>query len=160
MHRFGQRLRREILRPEVEDVLHGTSGTEIEPLHIADLRSRLEQLDGPAIQEKVSRLGPEAVLQAIGASAEELERLQRGELEGTCLEGRGEGGGAPMDEEERRRYCEEVKRIRERALAIYRDELEKPGPGRMGRPVSKVTEEDGGGGGDVGAGGGGGGDDS
>ena len=77
MHRFGQRLRRDILRPQGEDHAHGTTGTEEEAAHLKDLRQRLERLEGPEIQEKVTRLGPEAVLAAIGASAEELSLAEK-----------------------------------------------------------------------------------
>ncbi|KAL9635713.1 MAG: hypothetical protein Q9164_003279, partial [Protoblastenia rupestris] len=83
MHRFGQRLRRDIFRPQTEDHAHGTTGTEEEASHLKDLRRRLEQLEGPEIEEKVTRLGPEAVLAAIGASAEKLAEAERkGEGEG------------------------------------------------------------------------------
>ncbi|KAL9103034.1 MAG: hypothetical protein Q9163_001893 [Psora crenata] len=87
MHRFGQRLRRDIFRPETEDHAHGTTGTEEEAAHIRDLRRRLELLEGPQIQEEVSRLGPEAVIAAIGASAEELAKVKT-EREGPAVETR------------------------------------------------------------------------
>lgn len=77
MHRFGQHLRRDILRPQSLDHAHGTTGDEPEAEHLRVLRDRLEGLGGAEIKEKVDRLGPEAVLREIGASAEELALLER-----------------------------------------------------------------------------------
>ncbi len=77
MHRLGQRVRRDILRPETPDHAHGTTGDEVEPLHLQDLRRRLESLDGAEIREKVERVGPEALLEAIGATAKELALLEQ-----------------------------------------------------------------------------------
>ena len=102
MHRFGQRLRREILKPETEDHAHGTTGTETPPEHEKELRRRLEEFDGERIRKHVKEVGMEGVLEAIGASARELEELER------TQPGKG---------------VEERKRMRERALAIYREEM-------------------------------------
>lgn len=81
MHRFGQQVRRDILRPQSLDHAHGTTGLEPEPAHLQILRRRLEDLGGMEIKERVMRDGPEAVLGEIGANAEELQRLALGEEE-------------------------------------------------------------------------------
>lgn len=82
MHRFGQRVRRDILRPETLDHAHGTTGHEVEATYLQDLRKRLESLDGVEIREKVGRLGPEAIFEAIGATAKELAWLEEHDPEG------------------------------------------------------------------------------
>lgn len=82
MHRFGQRMRRDILRPETLDYAHGTTGDEVEARHLRELRTRLEGLDGAEIQEKVQRFGHENVLEAIGATAEDLLLLEKQDPEG------------------------------------------------------------------------------
>ena len=73
MHRFGQRLRRDILRPQMEDQLHGTTGDEVEPEHIQKLRERLENIGSDELKARVEELGPEATMKVL-----ESERL-RGE---------------------------------------------------------------------------------
>ena len=75
MHRFGQRLRREILKPEVEDTLHGTTGHEEISLSDQELRKKLEEFDGQQIRDSMRKMGVEAVLDAIGASARSLREL-------------------------------------------------------------------------------------
>jgi len=82
MHRFGQRLKRDILRPEGQDYAHGTTGTEIEAEHIQDIRRRLETFEGSEIKEKVLKLGPEVVYNAIGASTEDLAEMEKKDPEG------------------------------------------------------------------------------
>lgn len=77
MHRFGQKLRRDILRPETLDYAHGTTGSEEEAQHLRKLRTRLEALGGEEIKERVEKFGPEAVLEHIGTTAEELLLLER-----------------------------------------------------------------------------------
>ena len=82
MHRFGQRIKRDILRPETEDYAHGTTGTEVEAEYLQDLRRRLESFEGSEIQEAVERLGPDAMFEAVGATPEEFEKWQRRDPEG------------------------------------------------------------------------------
>lgn len=82
MHRLGQRIRRDILRPETLDYAHGTTGNEVEAKHLQDLRARLEGLNGAEIQEKVRLFGHEALLEAIGATAEDLLLLEKQDPEG------------------------------------------------------------------------------
>jgi hypothetical protein len=82
MHRFGQLVRRDIFRPETLDHAHGTTGHEVEAPHLQDLRRRLESLDGVEIREKVERVGPDAMFEAIGATAKELAWLEQQDPEG------------------------------------------------------------------------------
>ena len=77
MHRFGQQLRRDVLRPQSQDYAHGTTGNEVEAEHLQELRAKLEKLSGNEIKEKVERLGPDAALHELGATAKELWLLQR-----------------------------------------------------------------------------------
>ncbi|KAL8659954.1 MAG: hypothetical protein Q9226_000176 [Calogaya cf. arnoldii] len=84
MHRFGQRVRREMLPPDVLDYAHGTTGEENQPQHMRELRSKLEAIDGELIQKRVEEIGAENVILEIGATKEELLELER----------RGEGMGS------------------------------------------------------------------
>ena len=87
MHRLGQQIRREILRPQSLDYAHGTDGLEGEASHLTALRERLESLEGREIVEKVERLGTEGVLREWGATVEEVRALEmerRGEARGSC----------------------------------------------------------------------------
>jgi hypothetical protein len=77
MHRFGQNLRRDILRPQTLDHAHGTTGEETEQAHLAVLREKLEALRGDEIREKITRIGFDETLKSIGASAEELLKLEK-----------------------------------------------------------------------------------
>ncbi|KAL8730948.1 MAG: hypothetical protein Q9166_003738 [cf. Caloplaca sp. 2 TL-2023] len=77
MHRFGQRVRREMLPPDMLDYAHGTTGEESEPEHIRELRRKLEALDGQEIQKRVEEMGTEQVMREIGATKGELEELER-----------------------------------------------------------------------------------
>ncbi|KAL2357171.1 hypothetical protein BJ546DRAFT_432531 [Cryomyces antarcticus] len=78
MHRFGARVRREILPPQTLDYLHGTTGKEPpEPQHLSALREKLEALGGEEIRDKIAQDGWEATVEKIGANAEELRGLAR-----------------------------------------------------------------------------------
>ncbi|KAL8809772.1 MAG: hypothetical protein Q9200_003125 [Gallowayella weberi] len=77
MHRFGQRVRREIFPPEMLDYEHGTTGEGSESEHMKALRIKLESLDGQEIQRRVEEMGPEEVMRDIGATKGELEELER-----------------------------------------------------------------------------------
>lgn len=72
MHRFSYRVKRDLLRPQTLDYAHGTTGTEVEAQYLQDLRRRLESLDGEEIRERMERVGPDALYDAIGATKEEL----------------------------------------------------------------------------------------
>jgi len=82
MHRFGQQIRRDVLRPQVLNYAHGTTGHEVEAQHLQELRARVEAMTGSEIKEQVETLGPEAVLRHLGTTAEELLLLQQQDPEG------------------------------------------------------------------------------
>ncbi|KAL8644674.1 MAG: hypothetical protein Q9210_007135 [Variospora velana] len=100
MHRFGQRMRREVLPPDTLDYAHGTTGEEAEPEHLRELRSRLEAIGGDEIRRRVRELGTEGAMREIGATMEVLVELEKrggvvveGE-KGDVIEGLvGDGGG-------------------------------------------------------------------
>ncbi|OJD33270.1 cell wall biogenesis protein mhp1 [Diplodia corticola] len=81
IHRLGQSVRRELLRPQLEDRLHGTTGedaeTAREPAHLRMLRDQLSQLSGGELRDMVVRDGWEETVKKIGANAEELRALAR-----------------------------------------------------------------------------------
>lgn len=77
MHRFGQRIKRDILRPETQDYAHGTTGTEVEAEYLRELRRRFAETEGTEIKDKIESLGPEAVFDAIGATADDLAKLEK-----------------------------------------------------------------------------------
>jgi hypothetical protein len=84
MHRFGQGMRREVLRPTgMTDYAHGTFDTDpAEPSHLAALRKTLEELQGEEIRERVEREGGEKVIAELGVSARELRELEEEDPEG------------------------------------------------------------------------------
>ncbi|QSZ33267.1 hypothetical protein DSL72_002855 [Monilinia vaccinii-corymbosi] len=83
MHRFGQKIRRNILKPEGEDHLHGTTGHEIQPPHLQFLRSLAEDLHGEDIRNKIETLGPDAVMAELNNEASILRhRLIENDPEG------------------------------------------------------------------------------
>lgn len=82
MHRFGQRIRRDILRPDTLDYTHGTTGDEVDANHLQKLRKKLDALHGAEIRDKVHGLGPEAAFEAIGVTVEELRALEREDPDG------------------------------------------------------------------------------
>ncbi|EKG20810.1 hypothetical protein MPH_01894 [Macrophomina phaseolina MS6] len=79
VHRLGQSVRREILRPQIEDHLHGTTGREAdtEPTHLQMLREQLFKLSGGELRDMVVRDGWEETVRKIGANAEELRELEK-----------------------------------------------------------------------------------
>lgn len=78
IHRFGQRVRRNLLRPETADHAHGvTEAPGPEPEHIAALRAKLYELSGADIRTQLETDGLETVLERLGENASELARLQR-----------------------------------------------------------------------------------
>ena len=75
MHRFGQRLRRDVLRPETLDYAHGTTGEETEAQHLKELRDRCDSLTGEDIRGAYAEVGMEGLLDKLGTTAEELREL-------------------------------------------------------------------------------------
>ncbi|KAL2071082.1 hypothetical protein VTL71DRAFT_12317 [Oculimacula yallundae] len=83
MHRFGQQFRREILKPEQADTLHGTTGMEDQPRHLQLLRAMVEGLDGEEIKDAINVKGTEGVLEDLKDEASVLrERLMEQDPEG------------------------------------------------------------------------------
>ena len=76
MHRFGQQLRRDVLRPQTLDYAHGTTGDEPEAQHLAELRERCETITGEEIRKMYTEMGVQGMLNALGTTAEELELLE------------------------------------------------------------------------------------
>ena len=81
MHRFGQKMRRDVLPPSgMDDHLHRTSiGDPIEPEHLQALRKRLEELEGDEIRDSVLSTGLEATVKRLGEEAE--QDRERGKLD-------------------------------------------------------------------------------
>ncbi|RMZ79342.1 hypothetical protein DV737_g3469, partial [Chaetothyriales sp. CBS 132003] len=76
MLRFGQGLRREVLKPAgMTDHLHGVDKDDIEPEHLAKLRARLESFKGDEIRQHVLRAGPQKVIDDLGVTAREMALL-------------------------------------------------------------------------------------
>lgn len=77
MHRFGQGVRREVLRQsemgEIDD---------IDPQHLAEVKARFEEFKGEEIKEKVEQEGVDSVLKSLGMNARELTVLQQEDPEG------------------------------------------------------------------------------
>jgi hypothetical protein len=84
MHRFGQKFRREIMRPSgMLDYEHGTTTEdEPEPAHVAKLRARLEQYSGEAYRKEVEVKGVDRVIKELGFNMEELRVLEKQDPEG------------------------------------------------------------------------------
>jgi len=74
MHRFGQKFRRDILKPEGEDHEHGTTGNEDHPRHLQLLRAMVEGLNGEEIRRKIESEGQNAVLEELSNDASLLKQ--------------------------------------------------------------------------------------
>lgn len=84
MHRFGQTIRREVLKPTgLDDNLHGTRMDDApEPAHLAALRAKLEELRGEDIRSKVEKDGVDNVVRELGLNVQELMTLREQDPEG------------------------------------------------------------------------------
>jgi len=84
MHRLGQSIRREVLRPTgIDDNLHGTSiYDDPEAPHLAALRAKLEHIKGEDLRQRVEREGADSVLRELGMNAQELLTLRDTDPEG------------------------------------------------------------------------------
>jgi hypothetical protein len=80
MHRFGQQLRRDVLREP--DITLPTTRTNDTAEHLQALRARLEVMTGEEIKQKVESLGPKNVLKYLGTTHEELLLLEKQDPEG------------------------------------------------------------------------------
>lgn len=74
MHRFGQKFRRDILKPEGEDYEHGTTGREETPAHLQLLRAMVEELRGDEIRRRLEETSQDAVLEELSNDASELRK--------------------------------------------------------------------------------------
>ena len=79
MHRFGQTLRRDILKPTgIDDYAHGTRASDPpESEAMQALRLKLEEYPGEEIRRKVEVEGPDSVIREIGINAAELKIMQQ-----------------------------------------------------------------------------------
>ncbi|KAH0848931.1 hypothetical protein AYO21_08737 [Fonsecaea monophora] len=83
MHRFGQSIRREVLKPTgLDDALHGSSVTDLDPPHLAALRAKLDEIHGEDIRYKVEKEGADNVVRELGLNAQELLMLREKDPEG------------------------------------------------------------------------------
>lgn len=74
MHRFGQKFRRDILKPEGEDHEHGTTGQEETPVHLHLLRATIEEIGGDVLRRKIEECGEDVVLEELSNEASELRK--------------------------------------------------------------------------------------
>ncbi|KAH8599162.1 hypothetical protein B0O99DRAFT_384118 [Bisporella sp. PMI_857] len=74
MHRFGQKFRRDILKPEQEDHHHGTTGAESEPPNLRLLRAMVEGLGGEEIRSRIESEGQDVILEDLSNEASELKK--------------------------------------------------------------------------------------
>jgi hypothetical protein len=74
MHRFGQKFRRDILKPEGPDHEHGTTGLETQPMHLQLLRAMVEGIGGEELRNKIEHEGQDKVLEELGNEASALRR--------------------------------------------------------------------------------------
>jgi hypothetical protein len=73
IHRFGQRFRRDILNPEGEDHVLGSSGGLWAP-HLQMLRGTIEELGGEEIKRKIEEGGEEALIKELSEEASALRQ--------------------------------------------------------------------------------------
>jgi hypothetical protein len=74
MHRFGQQIRRDILKAEAEDSEHGTAGKELWAPHLQILRGMIEELGGDEIRKILESGGQEAVIKELSDQASLLRQ--------------------------------------------------------------------------------------
>jgi hypothetical protein len=75
VHKFGQRIRREILRPQTMDHHHGTTGQEGEPEHLRLLREKFEDIKGEELRDMYVKNGEEGMIAQLGNDVESFQRL-------------------------------------------------------------------------------------
>ena len=83
MHRFGQKFRRELMRPTgTLDYEHGTTAEDKpEPAHVAKLRNRLEQYSGETYRKEIEEKGVDRVIKELGFNMEELRMMEKDDPE-------------------------------------------------------------------------------
>lgn len=87
MHRFGQHMRREVLKPTgINDMLHGTSVDDApEAAHLAALRQKLEGYTGDYIRDQVRQKGADDLINELGINLQELRVLEREDPEAFAM---------------------------------------------------------------------------
>ena len=86
MHRFGQKFRRDILKPEGEDHEHGTTGFEETPPHLTLLRGLIEGINGNELRSRIEEVGQDSVLEDLANEASLLrQELMQQDPEGWRL---------------------------------------------------------------------------
>lgn len=82
MHRFGQKFRRDISKPDTEDHLQGTNADE-QPKHLQMLRAMVAGLGGEEIRARVQMIGDDHLLDDMSNEASILKKeLQAQDPEG------------------------------------------------------------------------------
>ena len=89
MHRFGQQVRREVLRPQQLDHAHGTTGEEREARHLQLLREKLEGISGGEFRGLVEERGVDGGVREL---VEEAEGLRMRSSESSKKDGGGKSG--------------------------------------------------------------------
>ena len=104
MHRFGQQVRREVLRPQQLDHAHGTTGEEREARHLQLLREKLEGISGGEIRGLVEERGVDRTVRELVDLGEGLkvksqsvrgdEAEVQGKREASAVDDSGDDDGA------------------------------------------------------------------
>jgi hypothetical protein len=77
MHRFGQRMRREVLSSQALDNEPEIADEEEESEKIKALRCKLEGMKGEEIKERVETMGAEAIIRELSTDADGLRAIHR-----------------------------------------------------------------------------------
>lgn len=86
MHRFGQGVRRDILRQsELEAESGNASPDELDQQHLEEVRQRFDDFKGEEIRNRVKEEGPDSVLKSLGLNAKELLLLQKEDPDGFAI---------------------------------------------------------------------------
>lgn len=73
MHRLGHFIRKEVLRPQTPDHLHGVTGDEVDEDHVRRIRKAVESMDGNEIRRKVKEGGGvEKMIERLGVAGRVL----------------------------------------------------------------------------------------
>lgn len=73
MHRLGHFIRKEVLRPQTPDHLHGVTGDEVDDDHVRRIRKAVESMDGNEIRRKVKEGGGvEKMIERLGVAGRVL----------------------------------------------------------------------------------------
>jgi hypothetical protein len=83
MHRFGQYIRKGVLRPQTPDHLHGVTGHETDPAHIERIRRIVEEMAGDEIRRKVASVGGvEKMIEKLSEEGGVYGRVMSGKMTG------------------------------------------------------------------------------